>query len=276
MSALAVFTILKSFLKRYRSKGGMTAEEASEQYMQNPGTSTVEIIRHLNVGKFDKKAAPAASTTVTSFLSSSLAAVVNKVSSNDYYEEINRVNTLDILDSLQNPMRSNKNASANTTGSAAVTARAATIAAGLQPQATRFASPSSVPHGSSDATTELDTVDLIRRMGGGNNKIGGVAKTNTMDLLDEMNPSRSSNNRNNSNKVSPYLQQQEKENSYYNNNLSTIEFIRNGDSALAAKNAAAGGVPKKASAQSNNANSNNANNTSWYANISLQNPFDKK
>jgi len=72
--------------------------------LQNPGTSTVEIIRHLNVGKFDHMAKADAQKVKEK----AKPVQVQRVSSDEYYGEILRVNTVDILDEVQNPMRKGK------------------------------------------------------------------------------------------------------------------------------------------------------------------------
>ena len=87
-------------MKSFLNKKAVAAVD--EDDLLNPGTSTVEIIRHLNVGKFDHMAKADAQKPKEK------AKPVQRVSSDDYYGEINRVNTVDLLDEVQNPMRKGK------------------------------------------------------------------------------------------------------------------------------------------------------------------------
>lgn len=93
--SFAIYTIAKSFLNK---KAAPTVDE--DALLQNPGTSTVEIIRHLNGGKFDHMSKAGGQKAT--------AKPVQRVSSDEYYGEINRVSTLDLLDDVQNPMRKGK------------------------------------------------------------------------------------------------------------------------------------------------------------------------
>ena len=98
-----------------------------------------------------------------------------------------------------------------------------------------------------------------------NNKsssVMGVPKSSTIDLMEEMAAKGLPLNN------TPYSPMADKENSYYN--LNTVEFIRNGDNATAKPGPSAARKP----ATGGNA-TKDANAGGWFANISLQNPFEK-
>eukprot|EP01036_Dinobryon_divergens_P025664 gene25664-34237_t len=236
--SFAIYTVAKSFLNK---KAAPTVDE--DALLQNPGTSTVEIIRHLNVGKFDHMSKAGGQKAN--------AKPVQRVSSDEYYGEINRVNTVDLLDDIQNPLRKGKTQN--------------------------FVSPSGGKKKSVSeaAGSEVDTVTAIRRManntnfisvGNGNqSSVQGVPKSNTIDLMEELAANKAPSNQ------TPYSPNaNNKENSYYN--LNTVDFIRNGENATV-KNSNNGpaGVRKPASG----GNAKDANAGGWFANISLQNPFEK-
>lgn len=248
-----------------------TAEANAEDELQNPGTSTVEIIRHLNVGKFDHlaakgkdgKVAPSGPSAAAA-AAGAAAAPAKRVSSSDYYEEITRVSTVDILDTLQNPMRA---------ASKALGGKQASLLPQAKPSSSNGA----------ESGSEIDTLGAIRRLTNntvqflGNNKeasasvVMGVPKTNTIDIMDEI------AGKGGKSLKSPYSPQQEveKENSYYN--LNTIEFIRNGENATGKNNNNNSNyVQKKPASSASGSNKDAAAVNGWFANISLQNPFDKK
>ena len=123
------------------------------------------------------------------------------------------------------------------------------------------------------AGSEIDTVTAIRRMANTTNFLGasnnnnksssvmGVPKSSTIDLMEEMAAKGLPSNK------TPYSPMADKENSYYN--LNTVEFIRNGDNATAKPG------PSAARKPATGGNAIDANAGGWFANISLQNPFEK-